>query len=115
MPKPSIKRPMGLPKPKDGPQSLPAVESTNASPPSSLDENMKNARICPSCGREGRVVSNRLGVNVYCGPCKRHWPISNGPLRPESPACLPRGFRKQTHVEPNWDAAFDDIQSPDGS
>lgn len=115
MSRPTIKKPGGLPRPKSGPQALPSVKSEDSGSPSGIDEAVRNARICPSCGKEGRVVSNRLGVNVHCGPCKRHWPISNGPLRPESPACLPRGFSKQTHVEPNWSAAFDDIRSPDGS
>ena len=104
------KKPKGLP---TGPQGLPAVRDVELKDISHLDDNVRRARICQGCGRKGRVVSNQLGVNVHCGPCKRHWPITNGPVQPETPMSIPRGFSKQTHVEPNWDSAYDDI--PDGN
>lgn len=115
MGKPRIRRPTGLPKPDGPPQNLPPVQERTSGRDAGFDSALQKARLCPGCGKEGRVVSNRLGVNVYCGPCKRHWPVTNGPLRPETPVSVPRGFRKQTLVEPNWDLAFDDIQGPDGS
>jgi len=115
MSKPKVHRkPKGLPTPKETPPGLPSVRSASQEEVAGLDTNIRNARICPGCGREGRAVSNRLGVNVHCGPCKRHWPITNSALRPETSEALPRGFSKQTRVEPNWSIAFDDIQSPDG-
>lgn len=87
----------GLPTPKEPGQNEEAV----------LQANMQAARNCPHCGREGRVVSNHLGINGHCGPCKIHWPISNSALRPEVPASTQRGISKQTSVEPDWSTAFD--------
>lgn len=88
----------GLPPPKPTTDSI--EESTFAS-------NLEKARNCPRCSRPGRVVSNNVGVNVHCGPCKIHWPLANSPLRPEIPAALPRGLSKQTSVEPDWSVAYD--------
>jgi len=114
MTKPTIKqKPTGLPKPKTGPESLPEIPTTPLEAVSKLDANVDKARLCPKCGREGRVVSNRLGVNVHCGPCKIHWPITNSPLRPETPSAVPRGFSKHTLVEPDWNMAFDEL--PEGN
>jgi hypothetical protein len=100
-----------MPKPK----GLPKVERSEGLPPvvdkstpeADFDGAVDKARICPGCGREGRVVSNRLGVNVHCGPCKRHWPISNSPLQPDSPLTIPRELGKRTLVEPDWNLAYD--------
>ena len=100
-------KPAGLPKP-EGPASLPSIPDAQQEDFSHLDANIDRARICEGCGREGRVVSNQWGVNVHCGPCKRHWPIANSPLKPESPAALPRGISKRTSVEPDWNVAFED-------
>ena len=101
-------KPKGLPVPGT-PVGLPTIES--ASPileEDHLDANIDKGRFCPDCGKEGRVVSNRLGVNVHCGPCKRQWPITNAPLRGETPAAIPRGISKTTRVEPDWGMAFED-------
>lgn len=86
----------------DAPTGLPPVpEATRGN---QIDRN----RLCPKCGIEGRVISNSMGRSVFCNPCKFSWPISTAPLdgivRPE-PA---RGLSKQTHVEPDWDMAYDD-------
>jgi hypothetical protein len=90
--------PMSLPGPK---VTTDSVQETN------FRNNLEAARKCPGCGRPGRVVSNNNGVNVFCGPCKRHWPISNSPLRPELPGSPQRGLHKVTSVEPDWNIAFD--------
>lgn len=96
---------------KDGaPTGLPGVKP--ASRPiddESLDNAVDRSRMCPKCGKPGRIVSNHLGVIGHCGPCKFHWPITNGPLRPELPVSIPRGISKQTHVEPDWNFAFEDL------
>jgi len=97
----------GLPLPVDGPMSLPPVQEVDNTEESHLDSNVRDARLCPKCNKPGRVVSNYLGVNVHCGPCKIHWPITNTAMRPEDPAVLPRGFQKRTAVEPDWNIAFD--------
>lgn len=90
----------------DFPKGLPEVD------PSISDERVSafdKGRVCPSCksGKNVRIVSNASGVHAYCGPCKRHWPISSAPLGPQLPPELPRGLHKHTLVEPNWDKAFD--------
>ena len=100
-------KPKGLPKPKSKLESLPPVQEVDNSEESFLDANVAAARLCPKCNKPGRVVSNHLGVNAHCGPCKMHWPITNTPLRPESPSVIPRGFSKKTMVEPDWNIAFD--------
>lgn len=100
-------KPKGLPKLDNAPSSLPPVQEVNKEEESHLDANVDAARNCPKCKKPGRVVSNRLGVNVHCGPCKIHWPITNAPLRPETPSALPRGFSKRTMVEPDWNIAYD--------
>lgn len=82
-----------------------------AEPPPVVEPNkdpLAEARICPSCGKEGRVVSNYLGTNVFCGPCKRHWPIASSAKNETVIPNLPRGLRKETRVEPDWDMAFDE-------
>lgn len=90
--------PVGLPEPK---VTTDSVQEAN------LQSNIERARKCPKCGRDGRVVSNNCGVNVFCGPCKIHWPIANSPLQPELPLSVPRGLHKETRVEPDWSSAFD--------
>lgn len=120
-----MSNPSGLPKPgvaplpppvrkKAPPKGLPKVESHRAA---HHENQIPNARLCKRCkteGRgdvEGRVVSNSLGVNVYCPhpDCKFQWPISSAALAPPMPEALPRGLRKETFVEPNWDLAFEDL------
>lgn len=96
------------PRGPSAPTKLPSRKEIDAKETAQLDANLRNMRLCPTCKREGRVVSNTLGVNVYCGPCKIHWPIANTPLLPEAPILMPRGISKQTHVEPDWNMAYDD-------
>lgn len=67
-----------------------------------------NIRICKLCGKEGRIVSNSVGVNVWC-QCGNRWPISSTSMSPPFPETLPRGLSKQVLVEPNWDLAFQDV------
>jgi len=87
---------------------LPPVKpSTDSMQETNLQNNFERARNCPKCGKPGRIVSNNCGVNVHCGPCKIHWPISNSPLRPETPGAAPRGLHKETSMEPDWNLAFD--------
>ena len=71
----------------------------------------EKARICPHCksGKGVRIISNQYGVRAVCGPCKKHWPISAAPLSSEIPITVPKGFRKETLVEPNWEKAYDEI------
>lgn len=106
-------RPSGAPVPPPGnrelkkakPTGLPSTESR----PASQHENfLPGTRFCKKCKREGRVVSNDMGINVYC-LCGNQWPISSMPLCPSMPESMPRGLRKETRVEPNWDLAFEDI------
>ena len=89
---------------KDTPKGLPPVAAGVATV-RAIDK----VRNCPTCGSELRIVSNYLGVNGHCGPCKRHWPIAMSQMSPILPQTPVRGLHKQTHVEPNWDLAFDEI------
>jgi hypothetical protein len=91
----------------DGPKSLPAVEGAASREQIGLTKFQK-ATVCDSCGQDGRVVSNRNGVTVYCGPCKKSWGISSAPLVQEVPATMERGLRKRTLVEPDWSKAQED-------
>jgi len=88
-------RPKGLPPPvtDDRPASVPVLDKL---------------RSCPDCGNKTRTVSNYLGVRVHCAHCKKWWPVSAAPLRPEAPPSPQRGVRKETLVEPDWGKAFDD-------
>jgi hypothetical protein len=86
----------------DAPTGLPPVEQHTGQ--SALDRN----RLCPKCGKEGRTVSNSSGLSVFCNPCKFSWPISTAPLDPKEVVTAPRGLRKKTLVEPDWDMAFDE-------
>lgn len=85
-------KPMGLP---------PVAQATGKS---ALDRN----RICPKCGGEGRTISNSSGLSLFCNPCKFYWPITTAPLDPKDIMTEPRGLRKKTVVEPDWDMAFDE-------
>jgi hypothetical protein len=87
----------------DRPSGLPPVKK-----PSSTDPDrpgLDRSRFCSDCGNEGRVVSNSNGVNVYCGPCKKHWPVSSRPFGGGDAASVPRGLSKHTWIEPEWDKA----------
>lgn len=64
-----------------------------------------NARYCPDCGKEARIASNFAGVNAFCGPCKKRWPISSAALNPLPVPIPARGFHKETYVEPDWNMA----------
>lgn len=101
------KKPSGLPSPVGSEEGLPPIHVEEENPVA-LDRLMSENKKCPKCGKAARVVSNRLGVNAHCGPCKTHWPLTNSPLKPESPSSIPRGFSKHTMVEPDWNMAFDD-------
>jgi hypothetical protein len=93
------------------PTGLPVVNSHRAA---HQENQIPNVRFCKKCreeGRgevEGRVVSNSLGVNVYCR-CGYQWPISSAALAPAMPDTMPRGLRKETWVEPDWNLAFEDL------
>ncbi|GAF67775.1 unnamed protein product [marine sediment metagenome] len=93
--------------PKDPTKSLPAP--VHGLPPENERSAFDTARICKQCGETGRVVSNYLGTQVYCGPCKIDWPISSTPMAPQGPLASPRGLSKVTLVEPNFDKAFEEI------
>lgn len=66
-------------------------------------------RICPDCGQPARIVANSYGVQAYCGPCGKDWPIS-GPRAAtvQDIAAIPRGLSKQTLVEPDFSIAYED-------
>jgi hypothetical protein len=68
------------------------------------------ARICRDCGNETRLVSNSEGIEAYCGPCKKHWPVASTPMETVSFPTTARGLSKQTLVEPDWNRAFDSPQ-----
>jgi len=68
---------------------------------------VSKARICQKCGKEGRVISNNHGVFVKCYPCNVFWPVSSSVLGGHDAVALPRGLKKETLVEPNWDKAYD--------
>ncbi len=89
---------------KDTPQGLPPIPEGVAA-----GRAIDKLRRCPTCSSELRIVSNYLGVNGHCGPCKRHWPIAMTQMSPVVPQTPVRGLHKQTQVEPNWDIAFDEI------
>jgi hypothetical protein len=87
---------------------LPAVKpTTNSLEEQRIQKLLDASRMCPKCNREGRVVSNYLGVNAHCGPCGIHWPVTNSPLHGETVGSTPRGLSKVTSVEPDWNIAFD--------
>lgn len=79
----------------------PPVQEVSASP-------LDSSRVCSKCGQEGRVVSNELGVNVFCNHCKTHWPVSMAKVQEGAVALMPRGLSKQTLVEPDTSIAFED-------
>jgi hypothetical protein len=90
--------------PKDLPeaQTLPIPEESQSIVPDVT-------RICPKCGKEAsRIVSNLLGRQAYCGPCKFDWPIGP-PVVTAMPPILGRGLSKQTVVQPDWNLAVDEI------
>jgi hypothetical protein len=90
------------------PTGLPEVAGLPDVPETQEKENPINkGRRCPQCKKEARVVSNRSGVQAYCGPCKIDWPISSAARGAEVPLSAPRGLRKETIVEPDWDKAYD--------
>ena len=99
-------KPKSLPPAKAESGGLPPVVD-KAGPTTKFDDTVRRASFCPRCGGEGRIVSNRLGVNAHCGPCGIHWPITNSPLQPDSPVTLPRELGKRTLVEPDWNLAYD--------
>jgi len=84
------------------PTGLPPVKQATGK--TALDRN----RLCPKCGKEGRTISNSSGLSVFCNHCKFSWPISTTPLDQKEIPVEPRGLRKKTTVEPDWDMAFDD-------
>jgi len=97
---------------KKKPTHLPRPGAQAAGSPAQLAA--KNVRICKSCGKEGRVVSNSVGVNVWC-QCGNRWPISSSPVAPPMVEQLPRGLSKQTLVEPDWELAYRETgDTPDG-
>ena len=69
---------------------------------------LDKARYCPTCRREARIVSNTYGIEAYCGPCKKNWPISSTSNVLMTAPNLPRGLSKQTLVEPDWNRAQED-------
>lgn len=85
------------------PDSLPPIVAGEHAAQKILDAN----RTCNKCGKEGRVISNNLGVNVFCNTCKRTWPISTTPKKIDIPFTEGRGLRKMTYLEPDWDKVFD--------
>lgn len=66
------------------------------------------AHTCSKCGNDARIVSNQYGVNAHCGVCKTHWPISSMPMAEVAVPIGPRGLRKKTTVEPDWNKAYED-------
>lgn len=86
-------------------KGLPPVDPRAALPETPA---IDKARFCDVCGKEARIVSNSEGVEAYCGPCKRHWPISSTPLSIMLLPSLPRGLEKRVLVEPEWNRAFEE-------
>jgi len=85
------------------PDSLPPIVTGELSAQKVIDDN----RTCNKCGKEGRVISNNLGVNVFCNTCKRWWPISTTSKKIDIPYTQGRGLRKMTYVPPDWDKVSD--------
>ena len=68
-------------------------------------------RICPQCKQEAsRIVSDMSGRVAYCGPCQINWPIGP-PLATIAPPTMGRGLSKQTTMQPDWDLAFQNLDS----
>jgi hypothetical protein len=91
----------------EDPEDLPRVQSAPVA------NNLDQFRVCRKCGVEGRVVSNDLGVNVYCQQCKDFWPVS-GCRAPDKrmPLSAPRGLSKQSRAEPDVSVAFEQDEEP---
>lgn len=68
---------------------------------------LEAGRFCPTCGKEARIVSNRLGVTAYCGPCGTHWGISGSRFVPPEVMARPRGLSKQTFMAPDTSIAYE--------
>ena len=66
-----------------------------------------NGRICNKCGKEGRIVSNYLGINVHCDTCKTCWPIGGAIHNYDIAVSMPRGLAKRTLIEPDISIAFE--------
>lgn len=89
------------------PKDLPAVKEESTAV---VDHIIPDAgRICPQCKKEAsRIVSNMLGRQAYCGPCKFDWAIGP-PVVTHLPPIFGRGMSKQTVVGPDWNLANEDI------
>jgi hypothetical protein len=68
---------------------------------------INKARMCKTCGKEGRVITNSNGVFVKCHPCNSYWPVAPAIVGIGDAEVRPRGLSKETQVEPDWDKAFD--------
>ena len=89
-------------------EDLPELPTVEVQPRSRA---LDTARKCDKCGKEGRVVSNRDGVRVYC-TCGYNWGISLSALRPNLPVGQSsRGISKETLVEPDWTLADEDLEA----
>lgn len=74
-----------------------------------VSDPIKKGRICQTCGKNARIVSNGQGVFGFCGPCKTDWMIS-GPRIPPSAyaASLPRGISKVCLIPQDTEIAFEE-------
>lgn len=66
------------------------------------DDPKDSCRVCRQCGRDARIVSNRLGVQAYCGHCKIDWPVS-GPRAPSLPITPPKSFSREALIDQTHD------------
>ena len=85
----------------DTPADLPEVDK--AAKKSS--DPLGRSRVCPTCGKEARIVSNHNGVRGFCGPCKQDWGISLSRAQ-VLPIAADRGLSRQVQVQPDWDMAY---------
>lgn len=69
----------------------------------------EKSQVCETCGSTPRIVSNHLGVQAHCGPCRTSWGVSSTARNPVVTPTPPRGLHRTVEVEPDWNKAFEPI------
>ena len=102
------KAPTRLPRARSQiPSGLPDAAESREKAKESQDQ-LKGARVCKKCGQEGRVISDGIGVRVFCNRCKIHWPISGPRAQPTRDVLPDRGLSKHTLVPVDTSIAYED-------
>jgi len=57
------------------------------------------ARLCPSCKKPARIVTNQYGTQAYCDACKRDWPVANPGVYPMTGYLPERGIHRVTVID----------------